>query len=100
MRQLPLSAQRTRVLAGLGARATPGIAGPVGYHVASYQSVPQADNPVSAPEKLHFPLVDSSYDNQEMISCIATLLSGQLTMGAKVRQFEDDFADTAARPTR
>jgi CDP-4-dehydro-6-deoxyglucose reductase, E1 len=48
--------------------------------------------PMPAPEKLHFPLVDSSYDNQEIISCIATLLSGQLTMGAKVRQFEQEFA--------
>ncbi len=47
---------------------------------------------MSAPEKLHFPLVDSSYDNQEIISCMATLLSGQLTMGAKVRQFEQNFA--------
>jgi CDP-6-deoxy-D-xylo-4-hexulose-3-dehydrase len=47
---------------------------------------------MSAPEKLHFPLVDSSYDNQEIISCMATLLSGQLTMGAKVRQFEENFA--------
>jgi CDP-6-deoxy-D-xylo-4-hexulose-3-dehydrase len=45
-----------------------------------------------APEPLHFPLVDSSYDNQEIISCMATLLSGQLTMGAKVRQFEEQFA--------
>lgn len=47
---------------------------------------------MSAQEKLHFPLVDSSYDNQEIISCMATLLSGQLTMGAKVRQFEENFA--------
>ena len=45
-----------------------------------------------AHEPLHFPLVDSSYDNQEIISCMATLLSGQLTMGAKVRQFEEQFA--------
>jgi CDP-4-dehydro-6-deoxyglucose reductase, E1 len=43
-------------------------------------------------ETLHFPLVDSSYDNQEIISCMATLLSGQLTMGEKVRQFEREFA--------
>ena len=47
---------------------------------------------MSASDKLHFPLVDSSYDNQEIVSCMATLLSGQLTMGAKVRQFEDSFA--------
>ena len=51
-----------------------------------------------APEKLHFPLVDSSYDNQEIISCMATLLSGQLTMGAKVRQFEQDFAKYCGAP--
>lgn len=53
---------------------------------------------MSAPEKLHFPLVDSSYDNQEIISCMATLLSGQLTMGAKVRQFEDNFARYCGAP--
>ncbi len=47
---------------------------------------------MSVSEKLHFPLVDSSYDNQEIISCMATLLSGQLTMGAKVREFEEKFA--------
>jgi len=51
-----------------------------------------------ATEKLHFPLVDSSYDNQEIISCIATLLSGQLTMGAKVRQFEREFAAWCGAP--
>jgi len=51
-----------------------------------------------ATEKLHFPLVDSSYDNQEILSCIATLLSGQLTMGAKVRQFEQDFAAWCGAP--
>ena len=53
---------------------------------------------MSTTEKLHFPLVDSSYDNQEIISCIATLLSGQLTMGAKVRQFENDFARYCGAP--
>jgi CDP-6-deoxy-D-xylo-4-hexulose-3-dehydrase len=47
---------------------------------------------MAPPEALQFPLVDSSYDNQEIISCMATLLSGQLTMGAKVRQFEREFA--------
>lgn len=51
-----------------------------------------------ATDKLHFPLVDSSYDNQEIISCIATLLSGQLTMGAKVRQFEEEFAAWCGAP--
>jgi len=43
--------------------------------------------------KLQFPLVDSSYDNQEILSCISTLLSGQLTMGQKVREFEKKFAE-------
>ena len=51
-----------------------------------------------APEKLNFPLVDSSYDNQEIISCIATLVSGQLTMGAKVRDFEAQFARYCGAP--
>lgn len=39
-----------------------------------------------------FPLVDSSYDNQEILRCIETLLSGQLTMGRRVLAFEQEFA--------
>ena len=39
-----------------------------------------------------FPLVDSSYDNQEILKCIETLLSGQLTMGPRVKAFEEAFA--------
>lgn len=39
-----------------------------------------------------FPLVDSSYDNQEILRCIETLLSGQLTMGQRVLEFERAFA--------
>lgn len=42
--------------------------------------------------KIEFPLVDSSYDNQEILSCIATLLGGQLTMGSQVKEFETEFA--------
>ena len=53
---------------------------------------------MSTTEKLHFPLVDASYDNQEIISCIGTLLGGQLTMGAKVRQFESEFARHCGAP--
>ena len=45
------------------------------------------------PERLDFPLVDSSYDNQEIISCISTLLSGQLTMSRQVQAFEEQFAN-------
>ena len=39
-----------------------------------------------------FPLVDSSFDEQEINSCIETLRSGQLTMGKRVREFEVAFA--------
>jgi CDP-6-deoxy-D-xylo-4-hexulose-3-dehydrase len=53
---------------------------------------------MTAPPKLDFPLVDSSYDNQEIISCMATLLSGQLTMSAKVREFETQFARYCGAP--
>lgn len=40
-----------------------------------------------------FPLVDSSYDNQEILRCIDTLLSGRLTMGERVKEFEREFAE-------
>ena len=43
-------------------------------------------------DRLEFPLVDSSYDNQEIRRCIETLLSGQLTMGPQVKQFETEFS--------
>jgi CDP-6-deoxy-D-xylo-4-hexulose-3-dehydrase len=39
-----------------------------------------------------FPLVDSSFDNQEILRCIETLLGGQLTMGPRVLAFERAFA--------
>ena len=45
-----------------------------------------------------FPLVDSSYDNQEILRCIETLLSGQLTMGARVKEFEAAFAESIGCP--
>jgi hypothetical protein len=35
-----------------------------------------------------FPLVDSSYDNKEILRAISTLLSGQLTMGRQVKALE------------
>ncbi|HDL01815.1 MAG TPA: DegT/DnrJ/EryC1/StrS family aminotransferase, partial [candidate division Zixibacteria bacterium] len=49
-------------------------------------------------EKLNYPLVDSSYDNSEIINCIETLLSGQLTMGEKVREFETIFSQYIGSP--
>jgi len=45
-----------------------------------------------------FPLVDSSYDNQEILRCIETLLSGQLTMGQRVKEFEAAFAKNIGCP--
>lgn len=50
-------------------------------------------------ERIEFPLVDSSYDNVEILSCISTLLSGHLTMGAKVREFESAFAKYIGAPS-
>lgn len=50
------------------------------------------------PSQPAFPLVDSSYDTQEIIRCIETLVSGQLTMGARVREFEQAFAATVGAP--
>jgi len=47
---------------------------------------------LKGPPQPAFPLVDSSYDNQEIIRCMETVLSGQLTMGARVREFEQAFA--------
>ena len=47
---------------------------------------------------LHFPLVDSSYDTQEVIRCMETLLSGQLTMGPRVKAFEEAFAAAIGAP--
>ena len=43
-------------------------------------------------KKMKFPLVDVNYDNAEILSCIETLLSGQLTMGKRVKEFEEIFA--------
>ncbi|MGS1013654.1 DegT/DnrJ/EryC1/StrS family aminotransferase [Rhodanobacter sp. UC4450_H17] len=45
-----------------------------------------------------FPLVDSSYDNQEILRCMETLLSGQLTMGQRVHDFEVAFAEHIGAP--
>lgn len=45
-----------------------------------------------------FPLVDSSYDNQEILRCIETLLSGQLTMGHRVKELETEFAKSIGCP--
>lgn len=51
-----------------------------------------------SPSPPAFPLVDSSYDTQEIIRCIETIVSGQLTMGARVRAFEQAFAAKVGAP--
>jgi len=48
--------------------------------------------PPDVKHEITFPLVDSSYDNQEILSCIGILLSGQMTMGKKVKCFEEEFS--------
>lgn len=53
---------------------------------------------MAIPTKHTFPLVDSSFDNQEILRCIETLLSGQLTMGKRVLEFERAFADAIGAP--
>jgi len=57
----------------------------------------QKDFNISKRECL-FPLVDSSYDNKEILNCIAILLSGQLTMGTHVKQFESEFSKFVDAP--
>lgn len=49
-------------------------------------------------KQMQFPLVDSSYDNEEILACVGTLLGGQLTMGAKVLEFERAFAAYLGTP--
>ncbi len=49
-------------------------------------------------ERIEFPLVESSYDDEEILACIATLLSGKMTMGEKVRDFESVFAKYVGTP--
>jgi CDP-6-deoxy-D-xylo-4-hexulose-3-dehydrase len=53
---------------------------------------------INANLAVDFPLVDSSYDNAEILSCISTLLSGHLTMGVQVRTFEQEFAKQIGSP--
>lgn len=49
-------------------------------------------------ENILFPLVDSSYDNKEILRAISILLSGQLTMGSQVKEFENKFSDFLNTP--
>jgi CDP-4-dehydro-6-deoxyglucose reductase, E1 len=40
----------------------------------------------------HFPLMNQGFDSREIIAAVESLLSGQITMGNLVRQFEKKFA--------
>ncbi len=53
---------------------------------------------INAKEEISFPLVDSSYDNKEILNCISVLLGGQLTMGPHVKEFESEFAKFVNAP--
>jgi CDP-4-dehydro-6-deoxyglucose reductase, E1 len=50
-----------------------------------------------APRSL-FPLIGNSFDHHEIIAAVDVLLSGRLTMGDKVRQFEQEFAHLVGAP--
>jgi hypothetical protein len=63
--QLRPVAQRTCGVVRTGARAIPSIAAAQSTNSMPIPAAPPTENPMSAPEQLHFPLVDSSYDNQK-----------------------------------
>ena len=45
-----------------------------------------------APAKSFFPLIAQSFDEREIVAVVDTLLTGQMTMSSKVREFETKFA--------
>ncbi len=45
------------------------------------------------PEPAFFPLISQSFDEREIVATVEALLTGQLTMGQRVREFERQFAD-------
>jgi len=51
----------------------------------------QRREPSRAPRPL-LPLIGDSFDHREIIAAVDVLLSGRLTMGDRVRQFEQEFA--------
>ena len=57
----------------------------------------QRREPSRAPRPL-LPLIGDSFDHREIIAAVDVLLSGRLTMGDKVRQFEQEFARLVGVP--
>ena len=50
------------------------------------------------PKPAFFPLISQSFDEREIVATVESLLSGQLTMGERVREFERTFADYVGAP--
>jgi len=45
------------------------------------------------PHGILFPLITQSFDAREIIAAVETLLTGRLTMGERVREYEQQFAE-------
>ena len=45
-----------------------------------------------------FPLAEQNFDSEEIIGMTEVILSGRLTMGARVREFEKKFAQFVGAP--
>ncbi len=46
----------------------------------------------------HFPLIEQAFDAEEIISVVDVIVSGQLTMSSKVKEFEKKFAEFVGAP--
>jgi CDP-6-deoxy-D-xylo-4-hexulose-3-dehydrase len=64
--------------------------------MSDWQSVIEAEwrkRAKLSPAKSFFPLIAQSFDEREIIAVVDTLLTGQLTMANRVRDFEKSFAE-------
>jgi CDP-6-deoxy-D-xylo-4-hexulose-3-dehydrase len=50
------------------------------------------------PDGLLFPLMNQGFGADEIVAAVESLLSGQITMGARVREFERRFAEYIGAP--
>src|SRR4029078_13061043 len=57
----------------------------------------QRREPSRAPRPL-LPLIGDSFDHREILGGVCVRLSGRLTMGDRVRQFEQEFARVVGAP--
>lgn len=48
--------------------------------------------------KMHFPLIEQAFDEDDILAMAEVITSGQLTMSAKVREFEKKFAEFVGAP--